>query len=339
MVQQSNTSTLRTAWRALDGNTVEGGWRTIPLEIKGNCRLLAGRCFPGNEEALLVGFRSVNVPQDKNLPQGHGFRVNRIECNIVADVHVWVSLSRLAAGSFDMFALMAEDVVDFLNSRTTESEGIIFHAFLGRIRAWQNFMDRENVGVLSAEAETGLLGELIILDTLIMSGMPAIEAVNAWHGPINGIQDFLIGTGAIEVKTTASQGSFLAKISSLEQMDSSSVQPLYLAGVRVALHDSGTTLIAFADSLRSRFISDSSAQSIYENLLIQAGLIKAHTDSYIRRFLHSSTVTFHVNEEFPRLTTSNVRIEIRKARYELDLTLIKQLDVGINKAIVNLRGV
>jgi len=339
MVQQSNTSTLRTAWRALDGNTGEGGWRTIPLEIKGNCRLLAGRYFPGNEEALLVGFRSVNVPQDKNLPQGHGFRVNRIERNIVADVHVWVSLSRLAAGSFDMFALMAEDIVDFLNSRTTESEGSIFHAFLGRIRAWQNFMDSENVGVLSAEAETGLLGELIILDTLLVSGMPAIDAVNAWHGPINGIRDFLIGTGAIEVKTTASQGSFLAKISSLEQMDNSQVQPLYLAGVRVALHDSGTTLIAFADSLRSRFISDSSAQSIYENLLIQAGLIKAHTDSYIRRFLHSSTVTFHVNEDFPRLTTSNVRIEIRKARYELDLTLIKQLDVGINKAIVNLRGV
>ena len=339
MVQQSNTTTLRTAWRALDGNTGEGGWRTIPLEIKGNCRLLAGRYFPGNEEALLVGFRSVNVPPDKNLPQGHGFRVNRIERNIVADVHVWVSLSRLAAGSFDMFALMAEDIVDFLNSRTTESEGSIFHAFLGRIRAWQNFMDRENVGVLSAEAETGLFGELIILDTLLVSGMPAIDAVNAWDGPINGIRDFLIGTGAIEVKTTASQGSFLAKISSLEQMDSSSVQPLYLVGVRVALHDSGTTLIAFADSLRSRFISDSSAQSIYENRLIQAGLIKAHADSYTRRFIHSSTVTFHVNEEFPRLTASNVRIEIRKACYELDLTLIQQLDIGINKAIVDLRGI
>ena len=339
MVQQSNTTTLRTAWRALDGNTGEGGWRTIPLEIKGNCRLLAGRYFPGNEEALLVGFRSVNVPQDKNLPQGHGFRVNRIERNIVADVHVWVSLSRLAAGSFDMFALMAEDIVDFLNSRTTESEGSIFHAFLGRIRAWQNFMDRENVGVLSAEAETGLFGELIILDTLLVSGMPAIDAVNAWDGPINGIRDFLIGTGAIEVKTTASQGSFLAKISSLEQMDNSQVQPLYLVGVRVALHDSGTTLIAFADSLRSRFISDSSAQSIYENRLIQAGLIKAHTDSYTRRFIHSSTVTFHVNEEFPRLTASNVRIEIRKACYELDLTLIQQLDIGINKAIVDLRGI
>ena len=117
------------------------------------------------------------------------------------------------------------------------------------------------------------------------------------------------------------------------------MQPLYLAGVRVALHDSGVTLSAFADSVRLKFISNSPAQSIYENRLIQARLLKAHSDSYTRRFVHSSTVTFKVDESFPRLTTSNVRIEIRKAHYELDLALIKQLDFGINKAIEDLRGI
>lgn len=338
MVQQSNGNTLRAAWRALDGSSGEGGWRTIPLEIKGNCRLLAGRFFPGNEEAILVGFSSVNVPQDNHLPQGHGFRVNRLERDIIADGHIWVSLARLAAGSLDMFALMAEDIVSFLSSRTTESEDSIFHAFLGRIRAWQNFMDREVAGILSAEAEIGLLGELIMLDTLIASGIPAIDAVNSWQGPIDGMQDFLIGTGAIEVKTTASQGSFLAKISSLEQLDNSLVNPLYLAGVRVALHDSGITLPMFAHAVRSKIASDSMARSIYENRLIQAGLLEAHAENYTRCFVHSSTVLFYVNEEFPRLTAGNVGIEIRKARYELDLALIKQPDTGIDKAIADLRG-
>ena len=180
---------------------------------------------------------------------------------------------------------------------------------------------------------------LIVLDTLISTGMPTIDAVNAWQGPVDGIQDFLIGTGAIEVKTTASQGSFPAKISSLEQLDNSLVQPLYLAGVRVALHDSGMTLPAFAQTVRLKFSSDSTARSIFENRLIQAGLLEAHVDSYTRCFVHSSTVTFHVNEEFPRLTAGNVGIEIRKARYELDLALIKQPDAGIDRAIADLRGV
>lgn len=339
MVQQSNTSTLRTAWRALDGGTGEGGWRTIPLEMKGNCRILAGRHFPGNEEAILVGFHSVSVPQDKNLPQGHGFRVNRLERNIMADGQVWVSLARLAAGSLDMFALMAEDILNFLNSRPTEREDSIFHAFLCRIRAWQNFMDREGAGILGAEAETGLFGELIILDKLISSGMPLIDAVNAWHGPIDGVQDFLIGTGAIEVKTTASQGSFPAKISSLEQLDNSLVQPLFLAGVRVALHDSGMTLPVFGQAVRSKFTTESAARSIYENRLIQAGLLEANADKYPRCFVHSNTVTFCVNNEFPSLTAGKVGIEIRKVRYELDLELIKQPDAGIDRAIADLRGI
>jgi hypothetical protein len=259
--------------------------------------------------------------------------------NIVADGHVWVSLARLAAGSLDMFTLMAEDIVNFLNSRTTESEDSIFHAFLNRIRAWQNFMDREGAGILSAETETGLFGELIILDKLISSGMPAIDAINAWQGPIDGVQDFLIGTGAIEVKTTASQGSFPAKISSLEQLDDSLVQPLYLAGVRVALHDSGITLPVFANEVCSKFTSDSAARSMFENRLIQAGLLEAHTGRYTRCFVHSNTMIFHVNEGFPKLTAGNVGVEIRKASYELNLALIKQSDVDIEKAIAELRGI
>lgn len=337
MALQINTNTLRTAWRALDGSSSESGWRTIPLEMKGNCRLLAGRYFPDNEEAILVGFSSINLPQDKNLPQGHGFRVNRLERNIISDGRIWISLERLATGSLDMFSLMAEDIVNFINSYATENEGSIFHAFLGRIRAWQNFMGREGPGILSAEAETGLFGELVLLDRLISSGISLIDAVNAWQGPLDGVQDFLIGTGAIEVKTTASEGSFLVKINSLDQLDNSIVQPLYLVGVRVSLHNSGITLPAYAEIIRSKFKPDASALSIYENLLIQAGLLDAHFDNYTRLFVQSHIIAFNVNEEFPRLTAGNVSIEIRKARYELDLALIKQPDTNIDEVIENLK--
>ncbi len=67
MVQQSSINTLRAAWRALDGSAGESGWRTIPLEMKSNCRLLAGRYFPGNEEAILVG---LNCSQKSNHGSG-----------------------------------------------------------------------------------------------------------------------------------------------------------------------------------------------------------------------------------------------------------------------------
>jgi hypothetical protein len=44
--------------------------RAQPLALTGPRRLRAGRHFPGNEEALLVGFTSVHVPPAAQLPQG-----------------------------------------------------------------------------------------------------------------------------------------------------------------------------------------------------------------------------------------------------------------------------
>ena len=62
-----------------------------------------------------------------------------------------------------------------------------------------------------------------------------INTLDAWQGPLNGLQDFFIGTGAIEVKATIAPQGFPAKISSLDQLDETQRQPLFLAGVRLAL--------------------------------------------------------------------------------------------------------
>lgn len=332
-------NSLLAAWRALDGAATATGWRTIIVEKNGNCRLLAGRRFPGNEEAILVGFSTATVPHDKHLPQGHGFQVNRLERNLIGDGNVWVSLARLPVGSLDMFSLMAEDIVSFLKVRSADSEENIFRAFLNRIHAWQNFMNRGSLGILSGEAEIGLFGELIILKSLLTMGMPPIDVLNSWAGPSGGIQDFLVGTGAIEVKTTISPASFPAKISSLEQLDTSLIQPLFIAGVRLSLSESGMSLPEMAGSLRPFLTSDGIAASIYENRLIQAGLLEAHTGGYVRKFSHNNTAIFAVKDGFPKLTHENIPIEIGRANYELDLALIVEHSTELVDAVNILRGV
>ena len=40
-----------------------------------------------------------------------------------------------------------------------------------------------------------------------------------------------------------------------------------------------------------------------------------------------------VSDAFPRLTRANVAIEIRRARYEIDLDLVSVGDVGIEHAL------
>lgn len=339
MAQQTNKSKLHDTWRALAGSGHGNGWRTIPIEIRGNCRILAGRLFPADEEAILVGFHSAAVPQDKNLPQGLGFQVSRLERNIIGDGNIWISLARLPAGSLDMFCLMAEDIVSFLSFHHKEEEETILQAFQGRIRAWQNFMDRGNSGVLSSEAEIGLFGELSVLRELLKSNLSALDAVDAWQGPVRETQDFLIGTGGIEVKTTVAQTSFPAKIGSLEQLDSSLIHPLYLAGVRLQISEAGHTLPDLAYEIGQDISADLSAKTLYDNRLIQAGLLEAHAESYIRKFQQVDTLVFHVDDNFPRLTQGNVRVEIRKSSYEIDLALVQYAGIDLTKALKTLRGI
>ncbi len=339
MALQSRKEDLLAAWRALAGSTGEEGWRTIPVTQGGPCRLLAGRHFPGNEEALLVGFASVRVPPVDQLPQGQGFFVSSATPGGDGASGVWIALRRQSAGSLDLFAMMADDVVSTLAGFHGADGEKLFRIFLARIKAWQDFMRRGGDCVLSPESEVGLFGELDILRDIISAGMAATAAVEAWQGPLDGVQDFMMGTGAIEVKSTVSPGSFPATVGSLEQLDDSLTRPLFLAGVRLAMTASGRTLPEQVAELRDLIREEVTARGLLDSRLLHAGFLDAAAERYTRRFSRAGGKVMQVSDSFPRLTRANVAIEIRRVRYELDLDLVSTGDVGIKQALRELGGI
>jgi hypothetical protein len=323
MVQQTEAYNLIDLWRALSGQPEGDGWRTIPLEIEGNCSLRAARHFPDNTEAILLGFHAIDIPTGKNLPQGQGFKVDKITKSPAAANLVWISLSRLPAGNLDMFVMMAEDIVRAVHTNIKNTEERILQVFLSRIKAWQNFMDDGNSGVLNSEAETGLYGELTLLKQIMDAGIPPQLCIDLWRGPDGGIHDFSVDEGAIEVKSTVSTGAFPAKIGSLEQLDNTFVHPLFLAGVRLLCGSTGTTLPEFASDLRVIFSTNLSALNIYDCKLIQAGLFPPFYERYSRRFKYESTSLYAVDDDFPKLIRGTVPPEIMRVNYETDLSLIR----------------
>jgi hypothetical protein len=333
MALQSRREELLAAWRALAGNQEEQGWRTIPVAHGGPCRFLAGRRFPGNEEALLVGFNSIRVPPGDYLPEGRGFLVSRASLAGDGADRVWIALCRQSAGSLDLFAMMTDDVVTTLKGLGGADDDRLFNMFLARIRAWQDFMRRGGDCVLSPEAEVGLFGELEFLHDLISAGLPAASAVEAWQGPLDGTQDFILGPGAIEIKTTVSQSSFPATIGSLDQLDDSLTRPIFLAGIRLALTTSGRTLPDQVIGLRSLMADEPAALGLFGTRLLQAGFLEGTADRYTRRFSRMATRMLHVTDGFPRLIRANVAIEIRTARYDIDLDLISTGDLEIWHAL------
>ena len=336
MATPSDMDNLHAAWRALASKRQGEGWQTIPITVGAPCALFAGRRMPSSEEAMLVGFRAIRKIPNSHLPQGRGFEVLMLETDPTGQGRLLLALTRTAIGSPELFAMMAEDLVDLLNGCTTSKEEEIFQRFLARIRAWQDFMDRRKEGVLSAEAEQGLFGELVILERMMDAGVSTRDILDAWQGPLDGLQDFMLGTGGIEVKTTLSATGFLVVVSSLGQLDESLRQPIFLATVRLALHPSGMTLFEMSEAMRMRLGDNQAALEIFETRLMQAGLLRTVAKRYTRRFLLVSSTILTLQGDFPRLTRTNVHPAIREARYEIDLDLVGAKEISLQATLESL---
>jgi hypothetical protein len=198
---------------------------------------------------------------------------------------------------------------------------------------------RKGTQVLSPEAEIGLVGELVILGTIISAGVAAAQSIESWVGPLDGIQDFEIGTGALEVKTTLSAKGFPAKIGSLEQLDDSVRQPLFVAGTRFRQVESGQNLPEFIAAMRAAIQGNAEAIRLLSERLLAAGYIDAHEGRYPRRFILNDIRIVEVGEGFPRLTPGTAPAGITRAMYEIDLDKVPGDKVGVDAALKQLGAI
>lgn len=318
------------AWSALSDASAISGWRTIAVAPAGGCQLMAGRRFPGNEEALLAGFTSATLPPAETLPEGLGFSFSRADP--YKDGKTWVALTRKDSGSLGIFAQIVTDVVGAMDSMASQSDECILRALISRLRAWQEFM-RKGQQPMSDEAEIGLVGELFVLGAMMGEGVPAVVAVESWVGPLDAPQDFEIGTGSLEVKSTIAVVGFVARIGSLEQLDDSVRQPLFLAGARLEQTNSGSPLPALVEAILRSIGDDAEARRLFGDRLLAAGFRADQADRYVRGFSLESIRVLEVADSFPRLTPGSVPDGVRRASYEIDIDRAAGLNVGLANAL------
>jgi hypothetical protein len=318
------------AWGSLLHSPDTEGWRAIPVAGAGACQLAAGRRKPGNEEAMLAKFPGASVPAAERLPEGEGFAIERVD--LMGDGATWLGLSRKPSGRADMFAAMVGNVAGALDNEPVADAQRLLRVFLGRVRAWQEFM-RKGAQPLGPEAEVGLIGELLALSAIIDAGIPAAIACEAWLGPLDGLRDFEIGTGGIEVKATLGAVGFPAKIGSLDQLDDTVRQPLFVAAVRLRQAADGASLPEHVETLRDIARGDLEAERLLAERLVATGYFDAHADKYSRRFVASGMRVLEVMEGFPRLTPGRVPSGVSRASYEIDLDRTPGASLGIEAAL------
>ncbi|MDD3030558.1 MAG: PD-(D/E)XK motif protein [Alphaproteobacteria bacterium] len=339
MVHQNEQCDLLSAWRALDSQKETEGWRTIAVFGSEFVKVLAGRHFPGNGETILVGFPSIHVLSEIGLPEAHGFKTEKITTDIDDRFVSWVGLTRQEEGDLDLFAIMAFDIIHLLKESRQSSEKDLFRVFISRILAWQNFMKRGKHRILSEEEETGLYGELTVLETLLSDEMFFGTSVEKWDGPLEGIHDFNFGDWAIEVKSTLANGNgFPAHIGGMDQLDTQSLRSLFLLGLRLRLASSGMNLPDKAKLIRKKICSLGMLPDAYDSRLISAGLAENDYEKYTRKFELVDTRYYNVVDDFPRLVRRNVRSEIRSLRYQLDLDMVPHTGNSIEQLLESIKG-
>jgi hypothetical protein len=326
------------AWSSLTGDDTEPGWRSIVLPSSGPLDVRAGRRSPDNAEAVLVGFPTAKISAADKLPEGQGFSVERADLEGAGKL--WIALSRKFAGSTELFAAMSCDVIGALDDAVAAGadETRLARVCIGRVGAWQEFM-RKGTQALSPEAEIGLVGELVLLGAIIGAGVAAAHAIESWVGPLGGIQDFEIGTGALEAKATLAAKSFPAQIGSLEQLDDSVRQPLFVAGARFRQVESGRNLPEFVAATRAAIQCDAEAVRLLSERLLAAGYIDSHEGRYPRRFVLNDIRVVKVGEGFPRLTPGTAPAGITRAMYEINLDKAPGDNVGVDVALKQLGAI
>ena len=73
-------------------------------------------------------------------------------------------------------------------------------AALSRTWRWHHLLRGGRGTLLSPEEQKGLLGELFVLERLLLPRMDASSAVTAWRGPLGAPKDFEAARVAIEAK-------------------------------------------------------------------------------------------------------------------------------------------
>ena len=323
---------FKSAWTTFGGVKQDVGWQVIPVTSFKNVALMAGLASPSSREAAFFNFIGATLPRPESLPSGKGFSLESIEMEGCS----WIVLTRSQEGIKDLYISMLENLFKLLGELDGNSGNSLIQIFLERVSAWQYFMSagQKHLGI---ESQTGLYGELLFLKSLLDIGLKD-EAVKNWDGPLRGLQDFHIGFGAVEVKSTVSQEGFIAKIGSLEQLSDSVYSPIFLVGQKLSTSSGGISLPMLIDSIREGLKDEPALKNNFDTRLMRSGYLDAHSSIYDRPLHLIDSLMFEVDSSFPKLTSESVSPHIRSARYEVDISTItsKKFDL---KEILNRLGV
>lgn len=226
----------------------------------------------------------------------------------------------LNADHRDIFALLCEDLIQSISEFTNEDKIIL--EILNRFEKWKSLLTHSNKIGLIPDSQRGLFGELYLLRKFLNNSINSIDAVNSWVGSEKEVRDFQSGSWAIEVKTSHGNNHQKVLISSERQLDNKNLENLFLFHISLEkLNNSGETLNQMVDSIKEILANQIVAFNKFLLKIYEAGYHDIHREQYASIGYHIRGENFFkVENEFPRITESDIPIGVGDIKYSIILS-------------------
>ena len=254
-----------------------------------------------------------------------------------------LALRLLETNQVDLFHTLCLDIIDASTEAESESEAV--SVVLMRTWRWHHLLREGGSGLLSRQAQMGLLGELFMLECYMLPNLDPSSALEAWRGPLDSPKDFEIGGIAIEVKVRRGGATSHIAITSVDQLDESGVDQLFLYVVDLhqapADGEDGVTVQEVADRILAHLkVAHPEVSQEFEGLLLAAGL-DPDDDYSDHRWLEGTSHFYTVTNDFPRILPREVRSGVARVSYTVslgDCEPFRVMESQLVDTLVHLRG-
>ncbi|MEG0236272.1 MAG: PD-(D/E)XK motif protein [Cetobacterium sp.] len=231
------------------------------------------------------------------------------------------------SSNWEIFKVFCDDLV--LSSEELLDSNKISPKLYSRINEWKDLLQGKLRKILSLEEQMGLFSEVLTLKELILTNSGNI---NSWRGPDKDSQDFLCNNCSIEVKSCLSSKRRLATISSKYQLETEK-KNLFMIFYSLTKTEKGLNLKQLIDETL-KLIKIESDRTIFLKKLLELGYSFEETEYF--SFIVDSKTYFDINENFPKLISSNIDNEIVEVKYKIDLSLCNEFLINEKKVLEEL---
>jgi hypothetical protein len=267
---------------------------------------------------LILGHAQGSSPQNR-LPVIKGIDVSLSESD--QHNHRMLTLKLNDSAQRDIFHQLCLDIVAAASRANSEREAV--ELTLARTWRWHHLLRGGTSQKLSPEEQKGLIGELVVLESLLLPVLSAFDAVAAWRGPLGAPKDFEIGRVCVEAKARRGAAEPHVMISSEHQLDIAGTDALFLHVVELAAatdqSDDGLSVSDIANRLHKQIAGvDSGAADHFDSLLAASGLNREddYSDS---RWIRGPDRLYLVSEGFPSVTPGQFPSGVSGVRYSISL--------------------